>query len=161
MPSPPSYLVDVRIRLCCLPLVARLNEIFDDEQAAVCRARCLEYGIREITFFGEGFGPGIQSGGLYGPSVDFICFDILVDDRIWLQPTDVIGICSEHEIRHVPILGWFPRDEIVDWVRDGVRSQIAPNAIPACEGIIARPMQNLFDQRGHRVMFKLKTKDFA
>jgi hypothetical protein len=142
------------------PLLARLNEIFDDEQAAECRARCVEYGVREITFFGEGFGPGIQNGSLYGPSVDFICFDILVDDRTWLQPADVIEVCAEQEILRVPILGWHTTSEIEEMVRKGVRSQIAPNAIPACEGIIARPIQNLFDQRGNRVMFKLKTTDF-
>jgi hypothetical protein len=41
----------------------------------------------------------------------------------------------------------------------GFTSQIGPSH-PA-EGLVGRPVEALFDKKGHRLIVKLKTKDFA
>jgi hypothetical protein len=116
--------------------------------------------LQEATLFGEGYGPKIQKGGgLYGDSPDFILFDILVDDQTWLQPSTVVDIAGELAIDHVPYLNW-DLDEAIYNVENGFQSTLS-DKIESCEGIVARPAYNLYDQRGHRIMWKLKTTDFS
>jgi hypothetical protein len=76
-------------------------------------------------------------------------------------------------VKTVPEFGFdWDLDEIVDYVQNGVESQVIaeenrPGEFtmdrllnePEGEGIIARTDPYLFNQRGKRVMFKLKGED--
>ena len=111
-----------------------------------------------VILFGEGYGPGIQKGGgLYRQDKALIMFDVLVGGRWWLERTDVNEIASKLGIEGVPFLGTWTLDEIVAKVRSPFPSKLG-TAI--AEGIVARPIQTLFDRRGERLIIKLKTKDF-
>lgn len=116
-----------------------------------------EFGTEELVLFGEAYGPKIQSGGKYRDDVDFIVFDILADGK-WLSVEEVTEACDRIGIDRVPIIGAMGTYDVCRFVEQGFNSQIGKQ--PQAEGIVARPPQPLYDRRGHRLMFKLKTEDF-
>jgi hypothetical protein len=116
-------------------------------------------GPTEVILFGEGYGPGIQKGGgLYRAEKSFILFDVLVGGRWWLGRVDIFDVASKLGIDCVPYLGPMTIDQIVELVRTPFPSRIGTRM---AEGIVARPIETLFDRRGERVIIKLKTKDFV
>ncbi len=112
----------------------------------------------DVCLYGEGFGAGIQKGGNYGPDKAFILFDVMVDN-LWLEWDNVQDIADSLSIEAVPLFGYGTLYDAVDWVRGGILSHIA-SAVPA-EGIVARPVVELQDRFGQRIILKIKHKDFA
>lgn len=123
----------------------------------------------EVTLYGEGYGPGIQKGGgRYCNSKRFRLFDVKVNDT-WLNQDAVKEIAKNLGIKTAPYLGRMTLDGIIAEVRRGFISKVAMQEsefIPTtpffreAEGIVARTKEPLFDKRGKRVIFKLKTTDF-
>jgi hypothetical protein len=113
-----------------------------------------------ITLFGEGFGAGIQKGGDYGPQKRFILFDVLISDQWWLRDEAVTEIAGKLGIPRVPILGRWTLEAIRDAVRAGIPSVVAEGR-RNMEGIVARPVEPLFDAMRKRVILKLKTTDWT
>ena len=114
-----------------------------------------------ITLFGEGYGAGIQKGAWYRPDKSFIMFDVLIecgDDSWWQDDAVVTDFSARLGIDRVPILGEWSFGEIVELVRVGIPSVVAPTGI--MEGVVARTREPLFDKHGKRLILKLKTKDF-
>jgi hypothetical protein len=112
-----------------------------------------------VVLYGEGYGPGIQKGGgLYRTDKAFILFDVLVGGQWWLDREAVEQIARDLGIEAVPYLGRMSLDEIVALVREPFPSRIGT---ALAEGIVARPVETLFDKRMKRVIIKLKTKDFV
>jgi hypothetical protein len=58
----------------------------------------------------------------------------------------------------VPYLGRMTLGQIVDLVRVPFLSKIGA---AVAEGVVARPIETLFDKRMKRIIIKLKTKDFV
>ena len=112
----------------------------------------------QFVLYGEGYGAGIQKGGAYRAEKDFILFDVLVDDKWWLERDAINDVASRMGIDVVPYLGRMTLSQIVEFVRVPFYSKIG-SAVG--EGIVARPIETLFDRRGERVIIKLKTKDFS
>jgi hypothetical protein len=113
----------------------------------------------EAILFGEGYGPGIQKGGgLYRSDKSFILFDVLVAGKWWLDHDAVNDVAKKLGIDVVPYLGRMTLDQIVELVRNPFLSKIG-TAI--AEGVVARPIETLFDKRMERIIIKLKTKDFV
>lgn len=112
-----------------------------------------------ITLFGEGYGNGIQSGGYYRKDKGFILFDVLINNKYWLDDIAITTIAQKLNIPRVPILGIMSFDDIVSLVKTGFDSLCAEEKRRA-EGIVARPIETLYDRRMKRVIIKLKTKDF-
>lgn len=117
------------------------------------------HGLDELLVFGELYGPKIQAGGNYSNTIAFRAFDMLVNDRVWLAPKAVEQNAEELGLEMVPTLGMWTTSQIFMFVSGGFKSTFARNPDYDAEGVIAKPPQNLYDQRGERVMFKLKTKD--
>lgn len=114
-----------------------------------------------VILYGEGYGAGIQKvGKLYRPDKSFILFDILVDGKWWLDTKQVQDVGDKLGIDVVPYLGNMQLDEIVERVREGFPSYLGDSPDFLAEGIVARPIETLFDKRHERVIIKLKTKDF-
>jgi hypothetical protein len=113
-----------------------------------------------ITLFGEGYGAGIQKGGDYRKDKGVILFDVLIGDRWWLGDDDVTGIANKLDIPRVPIIGkgWSLRD-ITEFVMLGQKSVVGEGRCEM-EGIVARPIEPLFDNQHKRIIIKLKTRDY-
>lgn len=113
-----------------------------------------------VVLYGEGYGAGIQKvGKLYRPDKSFILFDVLVDGKWWLSTEQVREVAKSLECDVVPYLGRMTLDQIINQVRSGAPSQLGDQTCPM-EGIVARPVETLFDSRHERVILKLKTSDF-
>lgn len=113
----------------------------------------------QVVLYGEGYGPGIQKGGgLYRSDKSFILFDVLVGGKWWLEREAVSDVAAKLGIEAVPYLGRMTIEEIVERVRTPFASMIGK---ATAEGIVARPIETLFDRRGERVIIKLKTRDLA
>jgi hypothetical protein len=111
-----------------------------------------------MVLYGEGYGAGIQKGGCYIPDgVGFILFDILVDPW-WLRWDDVLEIAGKLEIDTVPVVDMCNLPEAVQFVRDGFSSAWGDFR---AEGVVGKPVVDLFDRNGRRVVVKIKTKDFG
>ena len=111
----------------------------------------------EAIVFGEGFGAGIQKGGAYRPDKAFILFDVMVGGKWWLDHDGIEDVAVKLGVASVPYLGRMTLEEIVATVRNPFPSRIG-TAI--AEGVVARPIETLFDKRGERIIIKLKTRDF-
>lgn len=117
-----------------------------------------------VTLYGEGYGPRIQKGGgSYRSDPGFRLFDVKVG-RKWLDWPNVVDIAGRLGIHTVPDLGVYSVRQAVDLVRIGFTSIAAMEdggaGLPA-EGVVAKTIPYLYDWRGNRVMWKLKSKDFA
>jgi hypothetical protein len=131
-------------------LLSRLCEVFFDDtlQEQFPDGACL---------YGEGYGAGIQSGGNYRANQDFVLFDVKVGDW-WLRRADVEQVAETLGLECVPLVGTGTLKDMVRIVQEGFTS--AWGDFPA-EGLVARPTEGLFDRGGHRIITKLKLKDFV
>lgn len=108
------------------------------------------------VLYGEGFGPGIQSGGLYRKDQDFVLFDVRIG-QFWLGRLDVEEIALRLGIELVPICGTGTLGDMAKMVESKFTSIWGD--FPA-EGIVARPKVELHTRAGERIITKLKHKDF-
>lgn len=124
-----------------------------------------------ITIFGEGYGAGIQKGGELRAKErgkNFRAFDVLFeypDRKFWLDHADIVDVVTKLGGEVVPYLGIWTFDDIVERVKIGVPSVVSRlesgSMNLVAEGVIARPLEQLFDKWGNRIILKLKTKDFG
>lgn len=138
----PTQLV-ARLNERFLPLVAKLGEVFTDGSAVL---------------YGEGYGAKIQKGGgNYRPDQDFVLFDVKVGEW-WLQRADVEDVAAKLGLDVVPILGEGTLHDAVAQAKAGIRSTWGDFQ---AEGIVARPKTELKTRSGHRLIAKIKCRDFA
>lgn len=131
----------VRLTERFMPLTETLREMFPE-------GACL---------YGEGYGARIQKGGgNYRQDQDFVLFDVKVGDW-WLQRADVEGIAAKLELDIVPIIGTGTLNDMVELAMNGIKSQWGDFD---AEGIVARPACELQTRSGHRVITKIKSRDF-
>ena len=134
-------------------LIERLREIFDP-QAEKLKEMFPEGGC----LYGEGYGAGIQKGGgNYSKGQDFVLFDVKVGEW-WLERPNVEDIAEKLGLPVVPTLGKETLYTMVEIAKAGFPSKWGP--FPA-EGIVARPTCELRTRDGHRIITKIKTRDFA
>lgn len=109
--------------------------------------------------YGEGYGARIQrGGGHYKPDgVDFVLFDVKVGDW-WLKREDMDDVAAKLGIASVPIVG--------DGMLCGLENYVASKPQSSwgdfpMEGVVARPLVDLRDRAGNRIITKLKVRDFT
>lgn len=138
-------------------LVTRLNELFGGETNAQIFEQA--FGEKEVILFGEGYGRKIQKGGgKYIPGgVDFILFDVLIGNnyqaREWVEET-----AKMFGIKVVPVIGTGPLYAAVEYVKTHPNSVIAEEE-REMEGVVCRPMIELRNRCGERVIVKIKWED--
>jgi hypothetical protein len=113
----------------------------------------------DVVIYGEGYGAGIQKGGGYSPTKKLIVFDVLVDGQWWLNWENTCDVASKLGLDVVPFFGDMSLEDATEMVRAGFPSRLGNGKIQA-EGLVGRPQETLFDKKGHRLIVKLKTKDF-
>lgn len=148
------------------PLLTRLAELFP-----LAKFEGVFEGAQKVVLFGEGYGERIQKGGgNYRQGVSFRLFDVVVigdDERTWwLDWNNVADVAAKLGIETVPVLSSFARlSDAIEIAEDGqFYSRVAHSEnngmVTLAEGIVARTDPLLFDRRGHRLVWKLKVKDF-
>lgn len=138
-------------------LMQRLQQIFTP--AALARVfPDIKDGV-QVILFGEGYGAKIQkAGGLYKPDgCDFILFDVMVNG-LYLERHNVDDIAVQLQIESVPELGRGTLLEAIERVKEGFPSMIGK---AQAEGMVLRPVVELTNRLGHRVITKVKHRDFA
>jgi ribosomal protein S6E (S10) len=129
------------------PLLAAFKEIFPPREDGTQRRVC---------FYGEGYGAGIQKGGVYRKDQDFILFDVNIDFW-WLKREAVEELGTKLGIDVVPIIGKGTLNDMIELCKAGFKSRWGDFI---CEGIVARPEVELRTRSGDRVITKLKYVDF-
>lgn len=110
-----------------------------------------------VCLYGEGCGAKIQAGGEnYCTGQNFVLFDIKIG-TLWLQRKDVEEIAGKLVLDVVPVIGEGTLADMVKLIGNEFTSTWGDFQ---AEGIVARPMVELFARNGQRIITKLKCKDF-
>lgn len=118
-----------------------------------------KFGEMPVILFGEGYGAKIQSGGNYRSDVSFILFDVyLPDQKLWLKRDAVEDIAKAFGIDVVPVIFTGTLDQAVAYVKIKPKSTIGTANM---EGLVCRPVVDMLDRMGRRVIVKVKVQDFA
>lgn len=115
---------------------------------------------KEVVIYGEGYGAKIQQGGgNYIPNaVSFIVFDILIDG-IWLKRENVEDICKRLNLDIVPLVFKGTIDEAKEYIASHPNSILSDKH--EMEGIVIRPMVELYDRKGNLITCKVKYRDMV
>lgn len=117
-----------------------------------------QFGANEATLYGEGYGAGIQKGGVYRPDMSFVLFDVRVG-RWWLRRDDVEDVARGMGLDAVPVvMSATLTDAILRVQGRSVRSFW--NSEVLAEGLVGVTSCGLLDRSGDRLMVKVKVKDF-
>jgi hypothetical protein len=110
------------------------------------------------VLYGEGYGAKIQKGGgNYRPDQSFVLFDVRAGD-VWLDRETVNEIALELDIEVVPELYRGMLDDLIEPVATGFPSSWGDFQ---AEGLVMRPEVELVNRLGHRIIAKVKCKDFG
>jgi hypothetical protein len=133
-------------------LLSRLQELFPAEKMAGL------YPETPMVLYGEGYGARIQKGGgnYKSGGVDFVLFDVLIGD-LWLERCNVNDIAQTIGVGFAPVVGAGTITDAIAMVRGGLQSKWGDFH---AEGLVIRPKVELRSRRGHRIISKLKERDF-
>lgn len=111
-----------------------------------------------VCLYGEGYGARIQKGGgkYISDGVDFVLFDVKIADW-WLRRQSVEDVADKLNLRVVPMVGIGTLPEMVELGREGFKSNWGDFQ---AEGLVAKPMVEMFSRKGDRIITKVKYKDF-
>lgn len=115
-----------------------------------------KFGDKEVILIGEGYGAKIQTGGDYRPDNDFILFDVCIDGK-YISRDGVKDIAHYFNIDVVPTIMVGKLLEGVEYVKNKPKSKIGT---ANSEGLVARPLVELKDGKGNRIIVKIKVCDF-
>lgn len=116
-----------------------------------------QHDLFNAEIFFEGVGSKINGGGEYGIHHGIV-FDVKVNTESWLDPYQVSDVAHALNLERAFMLpGNTDIHSLTELVRNGVGDR---HRHTMAEGVVAKPPVPLYDRRGKRVMFKLKTKDF-
>lgn len=135
-------------------LVTRLNELFMTNETEEMFEQI--FGEKDVILFGEGYGAGIQKGGEYRDDVDFILFDVMINN-VYVSRDIVENIAKSFGIDIVPILFIGTIDDAVTFVKSHPKSTIGTANM---EGVVGRTKEELYDRYGNRMIIKIKVCDF-
>ena len=137
-------------------LMEYLNEVFLNNATEELFEQM--FGEKEVILFGEGYGPKIQPvGSLYRPDASFILFDVMIDG-IYLARGNVENIAGMLGVDVVPIVLKGTLYDAVDYIKTSPNSTIGSAPM---EGVVGRPVVEVLDRCGDRVIVKIKVCDFV
>lgn len=116
-----------------------------------------KFGDKNVMLIGEGYGAKIQNGSSYREDNDFILFDVLINDN-YLSRENVKDIANYFNIDVVPTIMIGKLEDGINWVKTKPKSKIGT---ANSEGLVARPLVELKDKNGNRVIVKIKVRDFS
>lgn len=137
-------------------LLEKLNAVFGSPEAEELFEQ--KFGETVVVLYGEGYGAGIQKGGLYRPDVSFILFDVQIGD-VFLVRESVADIAKCFGVDVVPVVFNGTIDKGVAYVKTKPHSMLGTREAKM-EGLVGRPLVELRDRLGKRVIIKIKACDF-
>lgn len=135
-----------------IELLRHLDSTFDPLEGDFLN----EFGAKQVVLYGEGYGGKIQAGQKYCKEPGFILFDVKVG-HWWLTRESVRDIGNRLGLPVVPWRGTGTLWEAVDAAREGIPSVFGDFQ---AEGYVARPVVELLDRSGQRIIAKIKCRDF-
>jgi hypothetical protein len=119
-----------------------------------------KFGATSITLYGEGYGEKIQKGGgNYREGVGFILFDVNINGT-WLERENVEDIAKVFNVPVVPIILTGTIQDAVDYVKTKPKSTISIKEHES-EGLVGKPVTEMQDRFGARIITKIKVCDFT
>ncbi len=153
-----------QIRLFCGGCKQTLfDAIFNQEEL---KSKFIENGFldKKVIIYGEGYGGGKMQGmqDTYGPDLKFIAFDVKIDD-VWLSVPQAADVVQKMGLDFVHYIETSTDLKELDAQRDAdseiaIRNGMGPGKIR--EGIVIRPLIELTDNRGNRIIAKHKRDEF-
>ena len=132
-----------------------MNTFLSDEVQELFEQK---FGEMKVVLFGEGYGAGIQKGKAYRNDLAFILFDVYLPEKdLWLKRDAIEDIAQCFNIEAVPVIMTGTLSEAVEFVKARPNSTIG-NA--KMEGLVCKPLEEVRDRMGNRVVVKVKCKDF-
>lgn len=145
-------------------LYTKLEEIFRNNETEQVMEQL--FADREVILVGEGYGAKIQKCGAnyIKDGVDYMGIDVMIktkDDEKWvyLDRQDAEDVFKALNIRMVPIIGYFTLSEAIDYVTAKPYSKVS-EVQQVMEGLVCVPSVPVYDKSGHRIIVKIKVKDF-
>lgn len=112
------------------------------------------------VLYGEGYGQKIQSGGHYIPDGNAFClFDVSICGNFQTRES-VIGIADQLSLSVAPEIGVYTLTEWVRLISSGQFKESILHQGARNEGVVLRPLVELENRCGNRIITKLKFKDF-
>lgn len=111
----------------------------------------------EVIVFGELYGNKIQNGGLYtdGKGLAFKVFDVLIND-IYLTYESTKILCEQLNYDIVPIVLEGTINDGINYVKN---NNISTFSKANLEGLVGKPVGDLRDRLGKRIIVKIKKRD--
>lgn len=139
------------------PLLRKLEELFGGE----VNEQIFEehFGEKQVILYGEGYGAKIQKGGgLYCKDNGFILFDVEINGKM-LEYDALYGIAQYFGIPVVPTVKIGTIYDGLAYVKSRPNSVISEEP-KEMEGVVGKPLVDLMDASGKRVVVKIKARDF-
>lgn len=115
-----------------------------------------------VVIYGEGYGAGVQKGGIYSPKKDFRVFDIKIGNA-YQDFEFVEKVCIDNQLNIVPVLGKtrvMSYGECIESLSKFQDTLIRDGCGGKPEGIVYKHEPVLLNKYGERLIFKVKFKDF-
>jgi len=135
-------------------LVTWLNNKFQTLEARNLFAT--KFPGKTVTLYGEGYGAGIQKGGVYSQEQKLVVFDVQVDGK-YVERGSVIGIADIFGVDVVPVVFEGTLPAMVQIIKNNPQSNWGGFVM---EGFVARPKIETYNKFGERVIVKIKVRDF-
>jgi len=115
-----------------------------------------------IVIYGEGYGAGVQKGGIYSSIKDFRVFDIRIGEA-YQDFEYVQKVCIDNQLNIVPVIGECKEityGECYDSLKKFQETLIRDGSGGKPEGIVYKFEPVLLNKYKERLIFKVKFKDF-
>lgn len=121
------------------------------------------FGLKKVVVNGEAYG-GKQQGmsGTYGKQLRFVVFDVRFNGK-WLAVPDAENVAKYLKLDFVHYKKIPAKVEDIDKERDADSVQAVRNGVgegKMREGVVLRPLDELIDERGNRIIAKHKRDEF-
>jgi len=140
--------------------MAVFEQMFDLEDL---KQRFLDLGHADVTVYGEYYGGKMQRmSNIYGKEARFVAFEVKVGDT-WLRVPDADDVTQKLGLEFVYYVEIPATEEAVDEQRDAdsvqaIRNGMGPGKMR--EGVVLRPLVEVRNNRGQRIMAKHKADAF-
>lgn len=134
--------------------------LFDEEFLNVAFE---SFGIADIIVNGEAYGGKCQGmSKTYGKNLKFVAFDVRFNGN-WLKVPDAAAVAAMLKMEFVHYVKISTKLEDIDRERDADSVQAIRNGMGEGhkrEGVVLRPLEELTDEKGNRLIAKHKRAEF-